>query len=66
MRETMTRVMTGKLIDMADDGVISWESVAMACLNYMSEADVADMARCEFDMADDDDEADDDEAETGE
>ena len=67
MRETMTRVMTGKLIDMADDCVISWESVALACLNYMSEADVADMARCEFDMTDDDDEADDDddEAETG-
>lgn len=66
MRETMTREMTSKLIDMADEGVISWESVAMACLNYMSEADVADMARCEFDMTDDDDEADDDEAETGE
>ena len=66
MRETMTREMTSKLIDMADDGAISWESVAMACLNYMSEADVADMARCEFDMIDDDDEADDDEAETGE
>lgn len=69
MRETMTREMTSKLIDMADEGVISWESVAMACLNYMSEADVADMARCEFDMTDDsDDETDDndDEAETGE
>lgn len=62
----MTRVMTGKLIDMADEGILSWETVAMACLNYMSEADVADMARCEFDMTDDDDEADDDEAETGE
>lgn len=66
MRETMTREMTSKLIDMADEGVISWESVAMACLNYMSEADVADMARCEFDMTDDNDEADDDQAETGE
>jgi len=62
----MTREMTSKLIDMADEGVISWESVAMACLNYMSEADVADMARCEFDMTDDNDEADDDQAETGE
>lgn len=49
----MTRVMTGKLIDMADDGAISWESVALACLNYMSESDVADMARSELDIDED-------------
>ena len=64
----MTRIMTGKLIDMAENGSLSWETIAVACLNYMSEYDVADMARCEFDMDDDNDEADDDddEAETGE
>ena len=63
MRETMTREMTSKLIDMADEGVISWESVALACLRYFPESDIADMARCEFYIGIDDA---DDEAETGE
>ena len=53
------RQVTGKLIDMADDGIISWESVALACLRYFCESDIADMARCEFDIGiDDDDEQD--------
>ena len=60
MRENMTRVITGKLIDMADEGIVSWETVAMACLNYLSEYDVADMARSEFGIDDNDDEQDDD------
>jgi hypothetical protein len=30
--------------------MISWESIARAALDYMSEDDVADLAHCEFDM----------------
>lgn len=64
----MVRQATNKLIDMADEGVISWESVALACLRYFPESDIADMARCEFYIGidDDDDETDDDDQdETG-
>ena len=38
------RKVTNQLIDLADSGVLSWESIAVACLLYMSERDVADMA----------------------
>lgn len=38
-----TRVCTTALIEMMDDGVISAETVAAMCLDYMSEADVRDM-----------------------
>jgi hypothetical protein len=40
----MTREITNKLIEMVEEGVITWESIAMACLVYMSEDDVSDMA----------------------
>ena len=59
----MVRTVTSKLIDMADDGILSWETVAMACLNYLSESDVADMARCEFGIDDHDDDEQDETAE---
>jgi hypothetical protein len=42
-----TRKATNTLIDFCEQGIISWESVALSCLRYMSEADVADMAHCE-------------------
>jgi len=42
-----TRKATNELIDFCEQGIISWESVALSCLRYMSEADVADMAHCE-------------------
>lgn len=38
------RKVTNQLIDLADSGALSWETIAMACLLYMSERDVADMA----------------------
>ena len=34
-----------QIINLVDNGLLSWETVAIACLNYMSEDDVADMAR---------------------
>ena len=40
----MTREVTAKLIEMADEGLLKWERIAMACLCYMSEAQVSDMA----------------------
>ena len=40
------REATEKLIDLAEEGVLSWEAIARAALNYMSEDEVADMARC--------------------
>lgn len=41
----MTRKVTNKLIeDVVEGGVLSWEMIARACLSYMSEDEVADMA----------------------
>lgn len=40
----MTRKVTNLLLDMVDEGVLSWEAIARAALKYMSEDDVADMA----------------------
>ena len=40
------REATEKLIDLAEEGVLSWEAIARAALNYMSEDDVKDMAEC--------------------
>ena len=37
---------TNKVIDLAEEGVLSWETIARAALDYMSEDEVADMARC--------------------
>lgn len=34
---------TRRVIEMAEDGVISWRDVAEMALNWMSEDDVADM-----------------------
>jgi hypothetical protein len=41
---TKTRMVTNQVLEMVADGILSWETVAMAALSYMSEADVADMA----------------------
>lgn len=40
MRET-----TIKLLELANEGVISWETIARSCLCYLSEDEVEDMAR---------------------
>lgn len=39
------RKVTMLLINMMDEGVLDPNDLALMCLNYMSEADVADMAR---------------------
>jgi hypothetical protein len=40
-----SRQATRKVIELADEGVLTWEQVARDCMNYMSEDEVADMAR---------------------
>ena len=40
----MPRDYTCKLLELAEEGSIDWESIARECLNRMSEDDVKDMA----------------------
>jgi hypothetical protein len=40
------RKYTDKLLEMLDEGLVSHEYVAKACIQYMSDADVEDMMRC--------------------
>lgn len=40
----MSREYTCKLYELAEEGLVSWETIAKACLSYMSEHDVKDMA----------------------
>ena len=40
-----TRKTTCRLLEMADDGVISWKDIAEAALRWMSEDDVAEMVK---------------------
>lgn len=39
-----TRAATNKIIEMCEEGVLSWETVAREALQEMSEDDVIDMA----------------------
>ena len=40
----MAKEATCELIEMAELGVLSWETIARECLQYMSEDEVRDMA----------------------
>lgn len=40
----MTRETTVRILEMLDEGILNRDIVIMACLKYMSEDDVADMA----------------------
>ena len=57
----MTRDATTKLLEMVEEGILDRDAVILACLNYMSEADVADMCRSNdfFDLEDDEEDDDD-------
>lgn len=41
-----TRKVTNQLLQLVEDGILAPQAVLEACLSYMSEADVADMAHC--------------------
>jgi len=52
-----TRKITNKILCMIEEGLLDPQAVLEACLKYMSENDVADMARVnEFIFEEDDDE----------
>jgi hypothetical protein len=40
----MSREITNKLLEMVDEGLLDARTLALACLKYMSEDDVKDMA----------------------
>jgi len=40
----MVREATNKILEMVEEGLLDRDTVIMACLKYMSEDDVADMA----------------------
>lgn len=42
------RVYTNKVLDMVYEGEMTWEMLAHACLGYMTEQDVKDMAQTEW------------------
>lgn len=47
MKNSITRKYTNQLIDLTEQGVLTWEVIARSCLSYMSEYDVEDMVKCE-------------------
>tara|TARA_R110002124_G_scaffold240469_1_gene405683 strand:- start:364 stop:549 length:186 start_codon:yes stop_codon:yes gene_type:complete len=61
----MSRLATNKLLELIEEGVLDKDAVISGCLNYMSEDDVNDMFRSEFEelyeesFGDDEDDEDD-------
>jgi hypothetical protein len=56
---SITRQATNEVIELAEEGILSWEQVAMACLSYMSEDEVREMGEFNdflFEEEDEDDE----------
>ncbi len=43
--QRVSRPVTNEVLDLAEQGVIDWESLARDALGWMSEADVAEFAR---------------------
>lgn len=55
----MSRKATNRILELIEEGQLDRDNVIMACLKYMSEADVADMARHnEFNLFDENEEND--------
>jgi hypothetical protein len=44
------RIYTNHLVSLAEDELITWESLARACLGYMSEHDTKQLAEDEFEV----------------
>ena len=44
------RIYTNRVLDMVYEGELTWEQLAHACLGYMTEQDVKDMAQTEWDV----------------
>jgi hypothetical protein len=55
----MARKFTNQILEMIEDGILDKDTVILACLNYMSESEVQDMAECnEFLSLEDEDSED--------
>lgn len=52
----MVRRTTNELIEMAEGGILSWQSIAIAALMYMSESEVEDMANMNSFLPEEEDE----------
>ena len=50
------RKYTNKILELIKEGVLTDKMVVSACLSYMSEADVKDMAECNEFMPEDEEE----------
>lgn len=61
----MTRKATNKILEMVADGVLDRDTVIMACMKYMSEDDVADMAHCNEFFEEEEEETEEDEDDEG-
>lgn len=57
----MTRKATKRILEMVDEGILDRDTVIMACLKYMSEDDVAEMAHANEFWDEEDDEDDEEE-----
>jgi hypothetical protein len=55
-----TRKVTNQLLELIEEGILDAQTVLEACLQYMSEADVADMAHSN-DLSIEEEEEEDDE-----
>ena len=53
----MTRRTTRQLLDMVKEGLLDKDTLILCCLNYMSEADVRDMA-VQYELITEDDDED--------
>ena len=61
------RQATDRILEMVDEGLLDRDTVIMACLKYMSEDDVADMAQMnEFFYDDSESDEDDDDSDEDE
>lgn len=58
IQKRASRTFTTGLIDLAENLILSWESIARAALGYMSEDEVQDLAESEFEVETDEDEED--------
>lgn len=59
----MAREATTRILEMVDEGILDRDTVIMACLKYMSEDDVADMAHANEFFPEEEVEVEDDEVE---
>ena len=56
----MTRKITNLLLEMVEEGILDKDTLITACLKYMSEDDVADMAHCNDFIVEEEENLDDD------